>query len=203
GCVNVGNESRMTDSEQHPYVEWIAREARRPVVTDRAARERIMAAVRAEPLPTARSIWGRVIAPRSWTMSPAAGSLLAARLVGSGVLAGAIVSNRDGRPPVGRAQLVASGLPVSDTVVKFVFVAPTAGKVSLVGDFNDWDETRSPMMRLEKDGVWSITLPLSAGRHIYSYIVDGAWRVDPAAPVAGDGYGRMNSVKFGGKGSTR
>jgi Glycogen recognition site of AMP-activated protein kinase len=190
----------MTDSERHPYVEWIAREARRPVVTDRAARERIMAAVRAEPLPS-RSIWERVIAPRSWTMSPVAGSLLAAGLVGVGVLAGALISNRDGRPPVGRAPLVAQGLPVSDTVVKFVFVAPTAGKVALVGDFNDWDETRS-VMRAEKDGVWTITLPLSVGRHSYSYIVDGAWRVDPAAPVAGDGYGHMNSVKFVGKGST-
>src|SRR5262249_7656643 len=172
------------------------------VAPARAGGGGIRGGVRAEPLPTARSIWGRVIAPRSWTMSPAAGSLLAAGLVGIGVLAGAIVSNRDGRPPVGRAQLVASGLPVSDTVVKFVFVAPTAGKISLLGGLYDLGETRSPMMRLEKDGVWSITLPLSAGRHIYSYIVDGAWRVDPAAPVAGDGYGRMNSVKFVGKGST-
>ena len=165
-----------------------------------------MAAVRAEPLPSRPSIWARVIAPRSWTMSPAAGSLLAAGLVGIGVLAGALVSNRGGRPPAEQVPPVASGHPVSlqasDTVVKFVFVAPTAGKVSVVGDFNDWDETRSPMMRLEKDGVWSITMPLSAGRHLYSYIVDGAWRVDPAAPVAGDGYGHMNSVKFVGKGST-
>ena len=57
----------MTDSELHPYVELIAREARRPVVTDPAARERIMAAVRAEPLPRRRSsIWERVIAPRSF-----------------------------------------------------------------------------------------------------------------------------------------
>ena len=55
----------MTDSELHPFVEWIAREARRPVVTDPAARERIMAAVRAEPVPVRRSgIWSRVVAPR-------------------------------------------------------------------------------------------------------------------------------------------
>jgi hypothetical protein len=137
-------------------------------------------------------------------MSPAASSLLAAGLVGIGVLAGALVSNRGGRPPAGQELPVAPGLPVSrhatDTVVKFFFFAPTAGKVSLVGDFNDWDETRSLMVR--KDGVWSITLPLSVGRHIYSYIVDGAWRVDPAAPVAGDGFGHMNSVKFVSKGST-
>ena len=195
----------MTDSERHPYVELIAREARRPVVTDPAARQRIMAAVRAEPLPRRRStIWGRVIAPRSFTLSPVTGSLLAAGLVGIGVLAGALTSNRVGRPPVGQVPPVASGLPVSlqasDTVVKFVFVAPNAAKVSLVGDFNDWTETR--MEKAEKDGLWSVTLPLSVGRHVYSFVVDGAWLVDPKAPMAGDGYGRTNSVKVVTKGST-
>ena len=37
----------MIDSEEHPYVEWIAREARRPVLTDPASRARLMAAIRA------------------------------------------------------------------------------------------------------------------------------------------------------------
>jgi len=188
----------MTDSERHPYVELIAREARRPVQTDPAARARIMAAVRAEPLPRSRSsIWERVIAPRSWTLSPMTGSLLAAGLVGIGVIAGALTANRGGRPPVDRVSPVAvTGSPVSDTVVKFVFVAPNAGKVSLVGDFNDWDETRSPMVRAEKDGLWSVTLPLSVGRHVYAYIVDGNWLTDPSAPVADDGFGHRNSVRL-------
>src|SRR5215471_13958867 len=156
----------MTDSERHPYVEYIAHEARRPVVTDLAARERIMAAVRAEPLPRRRSVlWERIVAPRSFTLSPMTSSLIAAGLIGIGVLAGALASNRDGRPPAGRGLLVADRLPVSDTVVRFVFVAPNAGKVSLVGDFNDWDETGSPMMQADKDGRWSVTLPLSIGRH--------------------------------------
>jgi Glycogen recognition site of AMP-activated protein kinase len=196
----------MTDSERHPYVELIAREARRPVQTDQAARERIMAAVRAEPLPRRRSsIWERVIAPRSLTLSPMAGSLLAAGLVGIGVLAGALASNRDGRPSVGQPQAVAPGLPVSlqsSDIVKFVFVAPKAGKVSLVGDFNDWDETRSPKMEPDKNGLWSVTLPLTVGRHTYAYVVDGTWLADPSAPMAGDGFGHMNSVKVVTKGST-
>jgi hypothetical protein len=197
----------MTDSERHPYVELIAREARRPVVTDRAARERIMAAVRAEPLPRRRSsIWERVIAPRSLTVSPIIGSLLAAGLVGIGVLAGALATNRVGRPPVGQGLPVASGLPVSlqasDTVVKFVVLAPNAGKVALVGDFNDWDETRSPVMQADKNGLWSVTLPLSVGRHLYAYVVDGTWIADPNAPAAGDGLGHLNSVKVVTKGST-
>jgi hypothetical protein len=162
-----------------------------------------MAAVRAEPLPRRRSaLWERVIAPRSFTLSPMTSSLLAAGLVGIGVLAGALASNRDGRPPAGQVSPVAHGLPVSDTVVKFVFVAPQAGKVSLVGDFNDWDSTRSPMVRADKDGRWSVTLPLSTGRHVYNYVVDGTWLVDPNAPRSGDGFGHMNSVKVVSKGST-
>jgi hypothetical protein len=197
----------MTDSERHPYVEWIAREARRPVVTDPAVRARIMAAVRAEPLPSRHpSVWERVLAPRSFHLSPVTGSLLAAGLVGIGVLAGAFSSNRVGRPPVGQVPPVAQGHPVSpqvpDTVVKFIFVAPKAGKVSLVGDFNDWDETRSPMVRAEKDGVWTVTLPLSVGRHVYDFVVDGTWIADPKEPMTGDGFGHMNSVKVVSKGST-
>jgi hypothetical protein len=192
----------MTDSERHPYVELIAREARRPVQTDPAARARIMAAVRAEPLPrSGSSIWERVIAPRSWTLSPMTGSLLAAGLVGIGVIAGALTVNRGGRPPVERTPSVAVRPPV-DTVVKFVFVAPKAGKVSLVGDFNDWDDTRSPMVRAEKDGLWSVTLPLSVGRHVYAYVVDGTWITDPSAPITDDGFGHMNSVKLVTKGPT-
>jgi len=197
----------MIDSERHPYVEYIAREARRPVVIDpAAARERIMAAVRAEPLPRRRSVfWEHIVAPRSFTLSPVASSLIAAGLIGIGVLAGALASNgsnRDGRPPAGQGDPVALGLPVSDTVVRFVFVAPNAGKVSLVGDFNDWDETRAPMIRADKDGRWSVTLPLSIGRHQYAYVVDGTWHADPSAPMTGDGFGHMNSVKVVNKGST-
>ena len=143
----------MTESELHPFVESIAREARRPVVTDPAARERIMAAVRAEPVPVRVSgIWSRLVAPQAFRLSPASVGLLAAGLVGIGVL---------------------------------------------VGDFNGWDTTKTPLSRTSKDGVWSVTLPLSAGRHIYAYVVDGSWSADPHAPLApDDGFGHANSVKL-------
>jgi hypothetical protein len=188
----------MTESELHPFVESIAREARRPVVTDPAARERIMAAVRAEPVPRRQSgVWSRLIAPRAFTLSPASGALLAAGLVGIGVLVGDIALNRDGQTTAGRPPVaVASQLPVSDTV-RFVYVAPRATTVYVVGDFNGWDTTKTPLTRTSKDGVWSVTLPLSAGRHIYAYVVDGSWSADPHAPLApDDGFGHTNSVKL-------
>ena len=189
----------MTDSELHPFVESIAREARRPVVTDPAARERIMAAVRAEPVPVRQSgIWSRLVAPRAFTLSPATGTLLAAGLVGIGVLVGNLALNRDGQSTAGRPSVaVAPQLPVSDTVVRFVYVAPRANAVYVVGDFNGWDTTKTPLSRTSKDGVWSVTLPLSAGRHIYAFVVDGSWSADPHAPLApDDGFGHANSVKL-------
>jgi len=192
----------MTDSEQHPYIELIAREARRPVVTDRAARERIMAAVRAEPLPSRLPFWARVFEPRSIRLAPATGALLAAGLVGIGVITSQLAINRDGRPSVGQVPPVAAKLPVSDTV--FVFVAPRASKVSLVGDFNGWDAKATPMRKVVPQGTyWSVTLPLSAGRHVYAFVVDSQWVADQHAPLApDDGFGRPNSVRLVGRGSS-
>jgi hypothetical protein len=189
----------MTDSELHPYVELIAREARRPVVSDPAARDRVMAAVRAEPLPRRWQFWG-ALQPRALMLSPVTGALLAAGLVGVGALLGGYATNRDGREPAGQLIAVAPRLPVSDTV--FVFVAPRASKVSLVGDFNDWDATKSPLVRVPNSGLWKVALPLSAGRHEYQFVVDGTWLPDPGAPVAGDdGFGRTSSVRNVRKGS--
>jgi hypothetical protein len=196
----------MTDSDPHSYVEWIAREAQRPVVTDPAARERIMLAVRAEPMPTRRlRVWERVFEPRAFRLSPMGSTLLAAGLVGIGVITGVVLNNRDFRPPVGEPKVPAlvQELPVSDTVVKFVFVAPQANKVSVVGDFNGWDATTTPMVRTPNSSVWTVTMPLTTGRHVYSFVVDGStWNADPAAPLApDDGFGHANSVRIVGRGS--
>lgn len=189
----------MTDSELHPYVELIVREARRPVVSDPAARERVMLAVRAQPILRRWRFWG-ALKPRSLTLSPVTGALLAAGLVGVGVLLGGYATNRDGREPAGQLPAVVERLPVSDTV--FVFVAPRASKVSLVGDFNDWDASKSPLVRVPNSGLWTVTLPLPAGRHEYQFVVDGTWLPDPGAPLAGDdGFGRTSSVRIVRKGS--
>lgn len=194
----------MTDSDQlHPYVEWIIREARRPVVIDQDARDRVISAIRAEPVPRRASAWRRLLAPRVVSLSPVAGALLAAGLVGIGVIAGVVSSNRDGRDTAERPAVAAKGLPVSDTMVKFVFFAPKAQNVSLVGDFNDWDVGKTPMIRSARGGVWSVAVPLAAGRHVYAFVVDGSsWSADPSAPFApDDGFGHANSVKIVGRGS--
>ena len=114
----------MTDSEQHPYVEWIASEARRPVVMDPGARDRIMAAVRAEPVPVPAPAWRRLLQPRVFHMSPVGSALLAAGLVGIGVLTGVATTNRGGHEaehPTGVAVLP-SQPPVSDTMYKLSLI---------------------------------------------------------------------------------
>jgi Glycogen recognition site of AMP-activated protein kinase len=195
----------MHESELHPYVEWIAQEARRPVVTDDASRERVMRAIHAEPLPARqRPLWHRFLAPRSYHRSPAASIALAAGLVGVGICAGLFANIRDGGTPAGQPSVVAARqLRVSDTVRTFVVVAPQAGTVSLVGDFNGWNVKATPMLHSPNGNVWTVRLPLSAGRHLYAFVVDSAWMSDPQAPLApDDGFGHANSVILVSRGTT-
>lgn len=37
--------------------------------------------------------------------------------------------------------------------------APNAKSISVVGDFNGWDNTKAPMTRISKQGVWEVTIP--------------------------------------------
>lgn len=196
----------MTDSDQlHPYVEWIIREARRPVISDAEARDRVMAAIHAEPVPRRIGVWQRIFAPRAFSVSPVTGALLAAGIFGIGVIAGEFSSIRNGRASVVQPPVAAVPRPaVSDTVVKFVISLPRAQQVSLVGDFNDWDVAKTPMARSAHGGLWTVTVPLTAGRHVYAFVVDGSsWIADPSAPFApDDGFGHANSVKIVGRGSS-
>jgi len=72
------------------------------------------------------------------------------------------------------------------STVRFVFVAPYASRVALVGDFNGWNPAAMPMRRSADGRAWLLDVPLAPGRHVYSFIVDGDLAPDPAAPRAGD-----------------
>ena len=61
----------------------------------------------------------------------------------------------------------------------FVLENPTAKRVYVVGDFNDWNPTATPMTRAE-GGLWSAMVPLLPGRHIYGFMVnDSVFTLDP------------------------
>jgi hypothetical protein len=206
----------MIDSELDPIIEQIAREARRPVAVDPDAKERLLAAIRAESAPgDAGDEWESGAPQRAGIfLTRGRFAAMAAGLVGVGALLGLGLGFGRGDQTIGLpTDVVATGqsAPPSatsspDTVVKFVFVAPHATKVSVVGDFNQWDATATPMKRDQDTGVWTVTLQLAAGRHLYSFLSVGAdgerWVADPTAPTApDDGFGRNNSVVLVGKGS--
>ncbi len=64
--------------------------------------------------------------------------------------------------------------------VHFVCRAPHAKQVYLLGDFNEWDPSSHPMKRCP-DGSWFIEVPMTHGHHLYVYLVDGHWTLDPQA----------------------
>ena len=73
---------------------------------------------------------------------------------------------------------------------------PAGQTVALVGDFNSWNVGATPLEATERDGIWTVTVPLPAGRHEYAFVVDGVrWMPDPNAPRAGTAdFGPANSV---------
>jgi hypothetical protein len=64
--------------------------------------------------------------------------------------------------------------------IPFTFPAQDACRVSLVGDFNNWNTKAMPMHK-GADGVWYLRVPLKPGRHEYRYFADDVWRNDPGA----------------------
>jgi hypothetical protein len=100
-------------------------------------------------------------------------------------------------PVAGSALIPASNNTESRAVpVPILFEARNAKSVVIVGDFNGWDATKTPMTRFGKDGPWTATLLAKPGRHIYAFLVDGTTLVaDPRAPRARDlDYGGDASV---------
>ncbi len=86
--------------------------------------------------------------------------------------------------------------------VRFVLRVPGAARVvAIVGDFNGWNESATPMVQRAADGSWSVRVPLAPGRHTYAFVVDGArWIVDPLAPQVPDaGFGPANALIVGGE----
>ena len=186
----------------------IARELKQPERLDPAFDARVMAQIRADRAPR-MSPWQWLVRPRSFQISPLGGLGFAGALAALVMLS---VSLRD-VPPAAEApsgHVAEAGPPgVSGTAVstvaraeepplqtiQFVLRAPRASSVALVGDFNDWDAAGTPLQKAAGD-LWTVTIPLTAGRYTYTFIVDGTrWVPDPSAPRApADDFGQPSSV---------
>ena len=61
---------------------------------------------------------------------------------------------------------------------QFLLEAGEAKKVSLVGEFNNWNPDADPMQR-DANGTWTKKMKLSPGNFEYKFWVDGEWVHDP------------------------
>ena len=186
----------MSDHHEDELLARVTHELRQSAEFDPAFDRRVIDAIQELPVPSAglgnRALrW--LLRPRMVRVSPLSGLALAVAL--AGLIFGGV---RLLAPEPGPAPTVASRPgPEEARLVQFVLVAPEAARVSLVGDFNDWDETATSLEpAASADGLWSVHVPLPPGRHQYAFVVDGTqWLADPAAPVAeSDDFGTPNSV---------
>jgi hypothetical protein len=177
------NGTDLLDASEHALVAAL----RAPVQLDgEAFNTTVMAAVRLERVPLkleVRRHYGR----------------MAGRLVipGLGLAAAAmlIVTRLDFRSsaPPAPARHVAE--LAARSTVHFTLVAAGATRVTVAGSFNGWNTASTPLRRVGRDR-WSVDVPLSAGRYVYQFVIDGTrWVSDPRAPrdPAGD-FGAANSV---------
>lgn len=79
-------------------------------------------------------------------------------------------------------------------LIRFSLLAVDAKKVSLVGEFNNWNPDSDPMQRND-NGIWTKIKKLSPGDIQYKFWLDGEWMQDPenlrACPNC---FGTQNSV---------
>jgi 1,4-alpha-glucan branching enzyme len=78
--------------------------------------------------------------------------------------------------------------------IQFSLQAAESQKVSLVGEFNNWNPDADPMQK-SANGTWTKTKMLSPGNLEYKYWVDGEWMQDPQnLRVCMNCFGTLNNV---------
>ena len=187
-----------------PVVRRAIDELRRlPDVPQDAVAKAVAAAAAARVLPPADE---PVFAERgrSWGRIAAAGGLVAAAAIAGFVIRGTMTSPAPTRlataTPMTPATFSAERAVVP-IVEQFVFKAPNAQRVAVVGDFNRWDASTAPMARSSDGELWSVSIPIMPGRHIYAFMVNDSLLVlDPRAPKSRDpDLGAEGSVRIVGR----
>ncbi len=178
----------------------------------------------ARPAPVAAAQPSRVAAlvawwrqPRTLTLTPLSGMVCAMALGGVVALSAwagresavpMVVATHEAAPADPRDAVRGGTMPVAMTtsngaqMVRFSYVPPAdAQSVALVGTFNDWNPAAARLRPVERDGVWTVDVPLVGGKtYEYVYIVTTAageerWLADPNAPsVPADEFGQPRSA---------
>lgn len=78
--------------------------------------------------------------------------------------------------------------------MEFKIYAPSAKRVSLAGNFNNWD-TRMLSAKRDSKGNWTVKVGLKPGRYEYKFFVDGSWLNDPrCSACVPNAFGSNNCV---------
>ena len=179
------------------FAERIAAPLRTPEHVDPSFDERLMERVRVEgstlyPQRTARPWWRT---EREFRIAPLTGLALAAGIAGIIAVSGIAIGSRISKLAPETASAGATAGRDTVQVVRFVFVDPSARHVELVGDFNEWTKGTTQLTHSGAPGVWTVSIPLSPGRHEYAFIINGSrWVADPFAPKSSDDFGTESSV---------
>jgi hypothetical protein len=184
--------------------DWVERRVERalradvPLARDADARQRVMERVRraaAEGHPRRRAAdpWYRI------SRHSLVGLSLAAGIGGISTLSALVPSARRdaaGLSPIVIGDTVVATLHDTLRLVRLMFDAPDARRVTVAGDFNRWDADATPLARDGRSRRWTVTLALHDGEHRYAFVVDGTrWVPDPGAEHAARGDdGRLYSL---------
>jgi len=206
------------DDETDETITRISAALRQLPPVDATQKARVLVAVAAE---RERAREARMRAARRWRLTAAMGVAAAAALVlfvwrrdasmrglamrtaAREARAGApVAASAPPAAPTPTTRLAASDAAgVAPLPVQLVLRAPAAHRVSVVGDFNGWDTHANTLSRDAASGLWSATVALRPGRHVYAFIVDDSiWTRDPRMPQSRDAdFGRPGSVLLVGQ----
>lgn len=195
--------------EQDETIERIAARLRPLPEIDPAARARVLVAVAAErerDRERQRSRRRPILIGSIGIALAAAMAFVAVLITRDGAAAPQVATAPPAAPAAspGSAAAALAGRETSGGAlqqVQLVFRDPRATRVSVVGDFTGWDPTKAVMTRDSGSGLWTATVSLPAGRHVYAFLVDDSvWVRDPRAPAAPDAdFGRPGSVLLVGR----
>lgn len=209
----------MTGPSGDPLVDRAIGELRRmPAVDDLAVRRIVTAAAAgrdsadADASIATRRRGGR--ARRRWIVAGLATAAAAAGFMVRGAWSthlgpdrtvDASTSARPNAPsaaPIEQIRMASGPAPDAAPIpMQFVLRNGAARRVSVVGDFNNWNPATARMTRSPGGDLWSVTIPVPPGRHTYGFMIDDTlFTLDPRAPRTRDpDLGVENSIIIVGR----
>jgi hypothetical protein len=179
--MSADHDDRIDDELLRRAIE----ELRRPVQLDPVVETRALDQIRVEA-----AGWPAAAGGSRW------GAWIAGAAIAAGLLLAVVFREEDPYPLATRTAHQAAAAAGEAKPVYLRLDAPASSRVSVVGDFNDWDPSATPLTLVSKGGVWVVELRLKPGRYHYTFLIDGRrWQGDPSEPpAAGSDFGAPVSV---------